>query len=61
MLLEEENEEIQTDRFVERLMTYLQRSTSKQNGIKAIQSTYLTIMNILKKVSLFVGNFYLYH
>lgn len=52
--MEEENKEVQTDCFVQRLVAYLQRSTSKENGVKSIGVTYLTIINILKNVRLFV-------
>ncbi|XP_047354930.1 LOW QUALITY PROTEIN: uncharacterized protein LOC124951144 [Vespa velutina] len=52
-LLEEESAEIGTDHFLERLMAYLQRSVSKQNGVKAIRSTYLKIINILKKDAIY--------
>ncbi|XP_046826503.1 uncharacterized protein LOC124427533 [Vespa crabro] len=52
-LLEEESAEIGTDHFLECLMAYLQRSVSKQNGVKAIQNTYLKIINILKKDAIY--------
>ncbi|KAL2743408.1 uncharacterized protein V1477_008897 [Vespula maculifrons] len=53
LLMEEENKEVQTDCFVQRLVAYLQRSTSKENGVKSIGVTYLTIINILKNDAIY--------
>ncbi|XP_014613131.1 PREDICTED: uncharacterized protein LOC106791753 [Polistes canadensis] len=49
VLLEEEGQEVQTDHLHQRLSAHLQRSTAKQNGAKAIRTTYITMINILKK------------
>lgn len=57
VLLEEEGQEVQTDHLHQRLSAYLQRYTAKQNGAKAIRTTYITMIKILKKVRVFVGFF----
>ncbi|KAL2714157.1 myosin-9-like isoform X1 [Vespula squamosa] len=53
LLMEMETEDVQTDRIIQHLMAYLQQSTAKQNGVKAIRITYLTIINILKKDAIY--------
>ncbi|XP_043496528.1 uncharacterized protein LOC122520529 [Polistes fuscatus] len=53
VLLEEEGKEVQTDHLHQRLSAYLQRSTAKQNGAKAMQSTYVTMIKILKKDTMY--------